>query len=60
MTTTDGETVHPDTPEWFIPYWEKNERQHGELRAAVEKHGAEIAQLRVEITNIPQRVIERL
>ena len=32
MTTPDnGTDQHPDTPEWFIPYWEENQRQHGVL-----------------------------
>ena len=32
MAAKDSETVHhPDTPEWFIPYWEENQRQHGIL-----------------------------
>lgn len=54
MTTKDGKTVHPPgTPEWFIPYWEENERQHIALHAEVRK-------LNTKITNIPKQVIEGL
>lgn len=27
----DNKPLHPDTPEWFIPYWEENQNQHGVL-----------------------------
>ena len=68
MATKDGKTVHPDTPEWFIPYWEENERQHEQLRTDLQaelhtevgKLHTEVGKLHAEITKIPQRVIEGL
>lgn len=51
--TTEQEHTHPDTPEWFIPYKEENEQQHAALKD-------EIAGLRLDITKIPQKVIEGL
>ncbi|MXY99165.1 hypothetical protein F4Y93_00435 [Candidatus Poribacteria bacterium] len=61
MATTDGKTVHPDTPKWFIPYWEENARQHQELRTELQAElHTEVGKLHTEISKIPQRVIEGL
>ena len=59
MTPPDDKPIHPDTPEWFIPYQQENDRQHGALRTELQKHGTEIGELRtalekrgVEISNL--------
>lgn len=50
MTTTDGQTVHPDTPDWFKPYWEANKREHDTL-------GKRIDDLR---SNMPDLMVQAL
>lgn len=60
MAATNDQTVHPNTPDWFLPYKKDNEKQHGDLLAAIEKNSSDIRELRTEITKIPQRVIEGL
>lgn len=62
MAATNDQTVHPNTPDWFLPYKKDNEKQHGDLLAAIEKNSSDIRELRAEMrqmrSDLPAQVVE--
>ena len=46
--------VHPDTPDWFKPYWDQNQREHEELRTDLS------AGFKHELNEVEGRIIAHL